>query len=69
MVLFPFGHNLFHQVPYLTDEWGIAIPCTFFFFFFKLTEKMGPDVAGLCVYPEDALEARPKGRHGWAVTV
>lgn len=30
---------------------------------------MCPDVASLCVYSEDALEAGPEGRHGWPVSV
>lgn len=30
---------------------------------------MSPDVASLCVYSEDALEAGPEGRHGWSVAM
>lgn len=30
---------------------------------------MCPDVASLCVYSEDALEASPEGRHGWSVSM
>lgn len=34
-----------------------------------LTKQVGPDVAGLRVDAEDALEASPEGGHGWSVAV
>lgn len=34
-----------------------------------LTKQVGPDVAGLCMDAEDALEASPEGGHGWPVAV